>query len=140
MNSPLERHEVRLRGPRGTVRARGAGHLPRQGGFLGRSTDPWKGGCRARSLGMTIRRAIGIPPVHGTVREGGLREFPAANSFAPARAPTFRLGLLARRVIDWSAAPRPTSLRHDAAEAILVGFWGALHVGLLAHVPPELRR
>jgi hypothetical protein len=49
-------------------------------------------------------------------------------------------GEVARRVIDWSAAPRPTSLRHDAAEAILVGFWGALHVGLLGQVPPELRR
>lgn len=49
-------------------------------------------------------------------------------------------GDLSRRVIDWSAAPRPTSLRHDAAEAILVGFWGALHVGLLEQVPAELRR
>lgn len=49
-------------------------------------------------------------------------------------------GDLARRVIDWSAAPRPTSLRHDAAEAILVGFWGLLHVGLLEQVPAELRR
>lgn len=47
---------------------------------------------------------------------------------------------LARHVIDWSAAPRPTSLRHDAAEAILVGLWGALHVGLLDAMPPELRR
>ena len=49
-------------------------------------------------------------------------------------------GELARRVIDWSAAPRPTSLRHDTAEAVLVGLWGALHVGLLEQVPPELRR
>ena len=49
-------------------------------------------------------------------------------------------GEMARRVIDWSAAPRPTSLRHDAAEAILVGLWGALHVGLLEGMPPELRR
>jgi hypothetical protein len=49
-------------------------------------------------------------------------------------------GELARRVIDWSAAPRPTSLRHDAAEAVLVGLWGALHVGLLDGMPPELRR
>lgn len=49
-------------------------------------------------------------------------------------------GELARRVIDWSAAPRPTTLRHDAAEAVLVGLWGALHVGLLEQMPPELRR
>ena len=46
----------------------------------------------------------------------------------------------ARRIIDWSGAPRPTSLRHDAAEAILVGFWGALEVGLLDGIPAELRR
>ena len=46
----------------------------------------------------------------------------------------------ARRVIEWSGAARPTSLRHDAAEAILIGFWGALHVGLLDAVPPGLRR
>lgn len=49
-------------------------------------------------------------------------------------------GDLARQVIDWSAAPRPTSLRHDAAEAILAGLWGVLHVGLMEQLPPELRR
>ncbi|MBB4635296.1 hypothetical protein [Longimicrobium terrae] len=47
---------------------------------------------------------------------------------------------LARRVIDWSGAARPTSLRHDAAEAILVGLWGVLHTGILPALPPELRR
>ncbi|AFE03608.1 hypothetical protein COCOR_00636 [Corallococcus coralloides DSM 2259] len=47
---------------------------------------------------------------------------------------------LARRVIDWSHAPRPTSLRHDAAEAILLGLWGALEVGWLPQVPAEVRR
>ncbi|HEV2131352.1 MAG TPA: hypothetical protein VGR27_09635 [Longimicrobiaceae bacterium] len=47
---------------------------------------------------------------------------------------------LARRIIKWSAAPRPTSLRHDAAEAIAIGFWGVLHVGWLEQIPEELRR
>ncbi len=47
---------------------------------------------------------------------------------------------LARRVIAWSNARRPTSLRHDAAEAILVGLWGVIEVGWLARVPDELRR
>ena len=47
---------------------------------------------------------------------------------------------LARRNIEWSGAPRPTSLRHDAAEAILIGFWGVLEVGWLAGVPPSFRR
>jgi hypothetical protein len=45
---------------------------------------------------------------------------------------------LARRVIAWSGAPRPTSLRHDAAEAIMVGLWGVLEVGWLEQ-PPDLR-
>lgn len=47
---------------------------------------------------------------------------------------------LARRVIEWSAAPRPTALRHDAAEAILVGLWGTVKLGWLAQVPADLRR
>jgi len=46
---------------------------------------------------------------------------------------------LARRVITWSGAPRPTSLRHDAAEAILIGLWGVLDAGWLAKLPDELR-
>lgn len=47
---------------------------------------------------------------------------------------------LARRVIDWSGAPRPTALRHDAAEAILIGLWAVLEVGWLERIPPEVRR
>jgi hypothetical protein len=43
--------------------------------------------------------------------------------------------VLARRIIEWSGAPRPTSLRHDAAEAILIGLWGALEAGWLERVP-----
>jgi hypothetical protein len=40
--------------------------------------------------------------------------------------------IVARRVIEWSSAARPTSLRHDAAEAILLGVWGAWQVGWLS--------
>jgi hypothetical protein len=47
---------------------------------------------------------------------------------------------LARRVILWSQARRPTSLRDDAAEAILIGLWGTLEVGWLPGLPEELRR
>ncbi|HEY0777143.1 MAG TPA: hypothetical protein VGD56_04175 [Gemmatirosa sp.] len=47
---------------------------------------------------------------------------------------------VARRVIAWADGPRPTSLRHDAAEAILVGLWGALSVGWVRRLPPELLR
>jgi hypothetical protein len=46
---------------------------------------------------------------------------------------------LARRVIEWSDAPRPTSLRHDAAEAILIGLWGVLQTGWLPALPDSLR-
>lgn len=42
---------------------------------------------------------------------------------------------LARTVIAWSAAPTPTALRHDAAEAILVGLWAVLQVGWLVESP-----
>lgn len=49
-------------------------------------------------------------------------------------------GALARGVIEWSAAARPTALRHDAAEAILVGLWGVLDAGWLDTVPSALRR
>lgn len=45
---------------------------------------------------------------------------------------------MARRVIDWSGARRPTSLRHDAAEAVLIGLWGVLHLGWLPGLPPGL--
>jgi len=42
---------------------------------------------------------------------------------------------LARRVISWSAAPTPTALDHNAAEAILVGLWALLHIGWLPDNP-----
>ena len=46
---------------------------------------------------------------------------------------------LARQAIEILGADRPTSLRHDAAEAILVGVWGLLKVGWLKELPPALR-
>ncbi len=42
---------------------------------------------------------------------------------------------MARRIIAWSDARRPTSLRDDAAEAILIGLWGAIDIGWLTQVP-----
>ena len=47
---------------------------------------------------------------------------------------------LARRAIAFGEGPRPTSLRHDAAEAILVGLWGALSAGWIRRLPPDLLR
>ena len=45
---------------------------------------------------------------------------------------------IARRVVEWSEAARPTSLRHDAAEAILIGMWGVIDIGWLPMVPRAL--
>lgn len=46
-----------------------------------------------------------------------------------------RADTLARQVIAWSGADKPTSLRHDAAEAILIGLWGVLDARWLAKNP-----
>lgn len=48
----------------------------------------------------------------------------------------------ARQVISWSGLKRPTSLRHDAAEAILVGLYAARRLGWIADattLPDALR-
>jgi hypothetical protein len=42
---------------------------------------------------------------------------------------------LAHEIIIWSKLSRPTSLRHDTAEAILIGLWGVLEVGWLQNSP-----
>ena len=47
---------------------------------------------------------------------------------------------IARLVIEWSAAPRPTSLRHDAAEAICIGLWGVMQVEWLDALPRHWAR
>ncbi len=44
-------------------------------------------------------------------------------------------GDLARKVIDQSKAPKPTSLKHDAAEAILIGLWGIHELGWITEQP-----
>lgn len=46
---------------------------------------------------------------------------------------------MARRVVIWSEASRPTAMRDDTAEAILIGLWGALDVGWLTHLPERVR-
>lgn len=47
--------------------------------------------------------------------------------------------VLARCIIDWSGIAQPASLRHDAAEAILIGLWGVMRVGWLDVLPEPLR-
>ena len=48
-------------------------------------------------------------------------------------------GDLARKIIAWSGASLPTSLRHDTAEAILTGFWAVIEMGWLEKMPQELK-
>lgn len=43
---------------------------------------------------------------------------------------------LARRIIEWSGAKKPTSLRHDAAEAICFGLWAVRRHGWISAFPP----
>ena len=94
----------------------------------------------------------GGPIAHIWVREAGRRGIPVRRIAAEDWRrrlfdPNQRRGRersklsadgLARRVIEWSDLPRPTSLRHDAAEAILVGLWGVLEVGWLGRCPDDL--
>ncbi len=47
--------------------------------------------------------------------------------------------LMASGVIDQLAHKRPTGLRHDTAEAILIGLYGLLDLGWLEHWPPKRR-
>lgn len=47
---------------------------------------------------------------------------------------------LARAVIDWSGAKQPTSLQHDAAEAILAGFWAVIQAGWIEDLPRSFKR
>lgn len=44
----------------------------------------------------------------------------------------------ARLVIEWSGAKKPTSLRHDAAEAILAGMYAVVTFGWLDEPPDGL--
>ncbi|KPK02047.1 MAG: hypothetical protein AMK71_03635 [Nitrospira bacterium SG8_35_4] len=47
---------------------------------------------------------------------------------------------IARKIIAWSGLPRPTSLRHDAAEAVLIGMWAVIDAGWIKELPHEIRR
>jgi hypothetical protein len=51
-----------------------------------------------------------------------------------------RAGVIARRIIAWSGLSLPASLRHDAAEAVLIGMWAVLEAGWLENLPREVRR
>ena len=95
----------------------------------GRLADVWE--REGTRLGLRVRRVSAE-----TWREQLL----LGREQRTGRAAKQHAGELARRVIAWSDAARPTALRHDAAEAILVGLWAALDMGWLGRVPESVRR
>lgn len=104
----------------------GLTHLVIEGGGGGIAA-PWLKEARRRDLEVhqvdarVWREALLVP----RVRRTGVDAKEAADAFA-------------RRIIEWSGAPRPTSLRHDAAEAVLIGLWGVLEAGWLDEIPASV--
>lgn len=78
------------------------------------------------------RRGI---PVRRLAAEDWRGRFFTPNEHRDRRHAKTSADKLARRVIEWSKAPRPTSLRHDAAEAILIGLWAVFDIGWLKEMP-----
>ena len=62
-----------------------------------------------------VRRGLNVETVDAGTWRRRLLYARERRSGAEAKA---HANTLARRVIEWSGAPRPTALRHDAAEAI----------------------
>jgi hypothetical protein len=82
------------------------------------------------------QRGASVVPVTPEVWRGALLRPSEPRSGADAKRAADRL---ARAVIDWADVEQPTSLRHDAAEAILIGLWAVLRLGWLEELPDELR-
>jgi len=84
-----------------------------------------------------IRRALPVIKINAELWR---KEFLYPREQRSGRDAKQKAGEMARLVILWSGVRKPTSLRHDAAEAILAGLWGVMDVGWLKSLPPELRR
>lgn len=94
----------------------------------------------------------GGPPAEPWLKEAARRDIPARQVHAAAwrerllltrnrrtgAAAKERADVLARRVIEWSGIPGATSLRHDAAEAIMLGLWAVVEIGWLEAVPRDV--
>lgn len=79
------------------------------------------------------RPHIHIIPIHAETWRTRLLYAREQRSSVQAK---FRADELARRIIAWSQAPRPTALQDDTAEAILIGLWGVLELGCWSNRPP----
>ena len=105
----------------------GVTHLAVEGG--GPLVEPWKKEAERRGLQFlrvdaeTWRREILTP----------------SEMRLPSAKLKVRSDQLARAAITWSGAPQPTSLRHDAAEAVLLGLYAAVRFGWLERMPPAVR-
>ena len=115
MNSPLEIHEVRLRGLhrnllRTMASSSGSGHRIWFAIGINRGNDYTKSACADRKASL----ARGTRNMHGPVRAGGLREFPAANSFAPDGSPPPFSGLGLRLRTSASVLEIRLRLRNSA--------------------------
>lgn len=100
----------------------GVSHLVVEGG--GPVADPW--------LRVAERRGLVVWQTSADRWRPDL--VPSRHRRSGADAKQYADGL-ARQVLAWSGAPRPTALRHDAAEAILVGLWAAIGWGWTAPPP-----
>lgn len=103
----------------------GLAHVVVEGG--GAPSEPW--------LKEAARREIPSRQVHAATWREPLLLARNRRSGAAAKE---RAEVLARRVIDWSGLPGATSLRHDAAEAILLGLWAVVEVGWLEAIPGDV--
>ncbi len=111
------------RGVRGVLVAESAlAHLVLEGG--GPIAEVWAGQATRRSVAVHLLAAEHWRA--GLLRPNQYRDRQHAKRSADA---------MARAVILWSSLRRPTALRHDAAEAILIGLWGVHHVGWLDALP-----
>lgn len=101
----------------------------------GQLAGPWQRECARRSI-----------PCRTLSAEAWRRRLLWPSQQQTASQAKLQAGELAREVIDCLALKRPTSLRHDAAEAILIGLYALLcsgwqdaeHLTGLAHCLPRL--
>lgn len=98
-------------------------------GAGGGIADPWVKEAR--------RRDLNLRQVHAGIWRERLLHPRDRRSGSAAKE---QADVLARRAIEASDARRPTSLRHDAAEAILIGLWAVLELGWLSTLPDGFDR
>lgn len=95
----------------------------------GRLADPWRKEADRRHV-----------PVQQVSAERWRTDLLLPREQRNSRRAKQNADVLARRVMQWSGVSTAHGLRHDAAEAILVGLWAVLQVGWLEELPDDLRR